>query len=130
MSTELTWLTLTVVFTALMWLPYVLNRIAVRGLVETVGYPDKPKPLAPWAERMRKAHANAVENLVIFAALVLGAQAAGVHSSLTVLATEVYLGARVVHFFAYAAKIPWLRTLGFFVGWLCCMVLAWAVLAT
>lgn len=33
MTTELFWLTATVLMTALMWMPYILNRIAVRGLI-------------------------------------------------------------------------------------------------
>ena len=71
MRTELFYLALVATFTALMWIPYVLNRFAVWGINDTVGYPDNPKPLAPWAERLKRAHANAVENLVVFATLVL-----------------------------------------------------------
>ncbi len=33
MTTELFWLIATVLMTALMWMPYILNRIAVRGLI-------------------------------------------------------------------------------------------------
>ena len=32
MTRELFWLTLTVILTAVMWIPYVLNRCQVRGL--------------------------------------------------------------------------------------------------
>ena len=63
-----------VVFTALtglLWLPYILDRIMVQGLSDAVSYPANPKPQSPWAQRLMKAHANAVENLVIFATLVL-----------------------------------------------------------
>ncbi|MGH9807223.1 MAG: MAPEG family protein, partial [Terriglobia bacterium] len=33
MSRELMWLTLTVILTGLLWIPYILDRIIVRGLM-------------------------------------------------------------------------------------------------
>ena len=36
MTHELTYLTLVAVFTALMWAPYILNAVMVRGLIEAV----------------------------------------------------------------------------------------------
>ena len=33
MSRELMWLTLTVILTGVMWIPYILDRIIVRGLM-------------------------------------------------------------------------------------------------
>ncbi|HUP22598.1 MAG TPA: MAPEG family protein [Thermoanaerobaculia bacterium] len=129
MSTELTYLTYVALFTALMWMPYTTNVILVRGINDAVGYPANPKPLAPWAERMKKAHYNAIENLAVFAALVLVAHAAGVSTDGTVLATQVYLWTRVAHFVAYTFAIPWVRTLGFVVGVLCQLTIAWAILS-
>ena len=93
MSTELMYLTWVTVLTAIMWIPYILNMIMVRGLMDAVGYPEDPAPLSPWAQKMKAAHANAVENLVVFAALVLIADAAGVSNATTVLASSrVFLG--------------------------------------
>jgi len=123
----LVWVT---TLTALMWVPYILDRLAVWGLMDTVGYPDNPKPQSPWARRMKAAHANAVENLVIFAALVLAAQAAGVSNNATVMACVVYFWARVVHFLAYTFRLPWVRTAAFTAGFLAQMTLAWQILAT
>ena len=65
MKTELLYLALVTTFTGLLWVPYVLDRIAVGGLIEAVGYPANPKPQSPWAQRLKKAHANAIENLVV-----------------------------------------------------------------
>ncbi len=128
MSSELMSLTAVTVFTAVLWMPYILNLIAVRGIMDAVGYPDNPAPLSPWAEKMKAAHANAVENLVVFAALVLIADAAGVSSDATVLACQVYFWARVVHALSYTFAIPWVRTLAFVAGFGCQMVLALALL--
>jgi uncharacterized MAPEG superfamily protein len=90
----------------------------VRGLVAAMGYPENPAPLSAWAQRMKAAHYNAVENLVVFAALVLVADAAGVSNDTTVIACSVYFWSRVVHLLMYTAGVPWLRTLSFASGWL------------
>lgn len=123
MTTELTMLTWVLVLNLVLWLPYILNQIMVQGLVEAVGYPENPKPLAPWAQRAKKAHYNAVENLVVFAAAVLMLNALGIGSETTALACTVYFWARVVHYVVYTAGIPWLRTLSFAVAWVATVVL-------
>ena len=113
-TTELSYLTWTTIITALMWMPYVLNLI--------------PKPLAPWAARMKQAHANAIENLVVFATLVLVAHIAGVNNEVTAIACAVYFWARVVHFVVLGFGIPWIRTLSFVTGFGCQLALAWQIL--
>lgn len=123
MTSELMSLTWVVALTAVMWVPYILNAIAVRGLMDAVGYPENPAPLAGWAQKMKAAHYNAVENLVVFAALVLIANAAGISNDMTVLACEIYFWARLVHLLAYTFAIPFVRTLAFAVGWICQVML-------
>jgi uncharacterized MAPEG superfamily protein len=123
MTSELTSLTWVVALNAIMWIPYILNTIMVRGLVDAVGYPENPKPLAAWATRMKAAHYNAVENLVVFAALVLTLNAANISNETTVMACVVYFWARLVHYIVYSAGVPWLRTLSFAVSWLCIIAL-------
>jgi uncharacterized MAPEG superfamily protein len=130
MKAEVMYLVWVTTLTALMWIPYILDRLSVWGLMDTVGYPENPKPQSPWARRMKAAHANAIENLVIFAALVLAAQAAGISNSATVMACVVYFWARVVHFLAYTFRLSWVRTLAFTVGFFAQMTLAWQILAT
>jgi len=125
---ELTYLTWVTVFTALMWMPYILNTIVVRGLINAVGYPDNPKPLAPWAARMKQAHSNAIENLVVFGLLIFVAQAAGANNETTALASAIYFYARIVHFVTYSLGVPWVRTLAFAVGFMCQISLALQIL--
>ena len=124
MSNELTSLVWVTALTAVLWIPYILNTIAVRGIIDAVGYPEDPKPVAPWAARLKAAHYNAVENLVVFAPLVLVLHALGVSNEATVLACSVYFWARVVHYLAYGLAIPWVRTLAFAVGFVCQATLA------
>jgi uncharacterized MAPEG superfamily protein len=129
MKTELQYLVYVTILTGLLWVPYVLDRFVTRGIPDTVGYPENPGPQSPWARRLMKAHANAVENLVVFAALVLAAQAAGVSNGATAEAAMVYFWARVVHPVAYALAVPWLRTLAFTVGFFAQAAIAWQIVA-
>lgn len=119
MSKELVSLTWVTALTAVIWMPYVLNIITVRGLVNAVGYPEDPQPMSAWADKMKSAHANAVENLVVFATLVLIANAAGISNEITVMACSVYFWARLVHLASYTFAIPWVRTLAFVTGFAC-----------
>lgn len=128
MKPELFYLALVTAFTGLLWVPYILDRLAVRGLADAVGYPENPKPQSPWAQRLMKAHANAVENLVVFAPLVLLAGLTGVTSAVLGTAAAVYFWARVVHAAAYTFAVPWVRTLSFAVGFVAQAVIAWLIL--
>ena len=128
MKTELYYLALVAALTGLLWLPYILDRIAVRGLLSAVGYPENPPPQSRWAQRLMAAHGNAVENLVVFAALLLTANAMGISNGAIATAAVVYFWARLVHVLAYTFGIPWVRTLAFFAGWLAQAVIAWQIL--
>ena len=128
MKTELFYLTLVTAFTGLLWLPYILDRIAVRGVIGAVGYPENPKPQSAWAQRLMKAHANAVENLAVFATLVLAAHALGVSNAAIATASMVYFWARVVHALSYTFAVPWVRTLSFAAGFFAQAAIAWQLL--
>ena len=128
MKTELLYLAYVTVFTGILWVPYILDRIAVRGIMDAVGYPANPKPQSPWAQRLMLAHYNAVENLVVFAALILLAHAMGITSAAIATAAVVYFWARVVHAVSYTFGIPWVRTLSFAVAFFAQAVIAWQLL--
>jgi uncharacterized MAPEG superfamily protein len=128
MTRELFWLTLTVIFTGLLWVPYVLNRCQVRGLGGAMANPSRnDKPLADWANRLLFAHDNAVENLAVFAPLVLILNAIDYSSKWTVLACAVYFWSRVAHLIVYTLGVPVLRTLSFLIGFIAQAVLALAI---
>lgn len=128
MTRELFWLTLTVILTGLLWVPYILNRVQVRGLTGSMANPSRADtPQAEWANRMMFAHDNAVENLIIFAPLVLILNAIDYSSTYTVLACSVYFWARLAHAIVYTLGIPVFRTLAFTVGFLAQAVLALAI---
>src|ERR1700740_804728 len=128
LTPELFWLTLTVILTGLLWVPYILNRITARGLLGTMENPSRnDKPHAPWASRLMFAHDNAVENLVIFAPLVLILAQIDYSTKWTVWACAVYFWSRVAHLVVYTLGLPVFRTLAFTVGFLAQAVLALAV---
>lgn len=130
MSAELYWLTLTVLMTALFWVPYVLDRIAVRGLAGAVAdtKAETGGPHSLWAQRARSAHLNAVENLAIFVPAVLVAHALNISTPATRAAVVAYFFARLIHFVVYTAGVPLLRTLSFTVGWIAQIVLLASIL--
>src|SRR3979490_265230 len=128
MTRELFWLTLTVIFTGLLWVPYVLNRCQVRGLSGAMANPSRnDKPHAEWATRLMFAHDNAVENLIIFAPLVLILAEIDYSTTWTVYACAVYFWSRVAHLIVYTLGLPVFRTLAFTVGFLAQAVLALAI---
>jgi len=129
MKTELLYLSYVVVFTALLCVPYIIDRVMVRGLIDATGYPADPKPQSAWAQRLMKAHANSVENLVVFAALVLIASAAGISNAALANAAILYFWARVVHTLAYTVALPWVRTLSFTACFIAQMMVAWQLCA-
>jgi uncharacterized MAPEG superfamily protein len=128
MTRELFWLTLTVILTGVMWIPYIVNRAQVRGLMGALANPSRnDKPQSEWANRMMFAHDNAVENLVIFAPLVLILNAIDYSSQWTVLACAVYFWSRLAHLIVYTAGVPVLRTVTWTIGFFAQAVLALAI---
>jgi uncharacterized MAPEG superfamily protein len=90
--------------------------VAVGGATLQVGLPalaGNREGLAPctgWAGRAARAHHNMLENLVLFAALVLVAVAAGKTNSTTLLGAQLFVWARLAYAVIYVAGVPWLRT--------------------
>ena len=128
MTRELLWLTLTIILTGVMWVPYIVDRTMVRGLMGAMANPSrKDKPQSEWAQRLYFAHSNAVENLVIFAPLVMILDSMGHSTESTAIACAVYFWARLAHVIVYVMGVPVLRTLAFTVGFLAQAALVLAV---
>lgn len=80
------------------------------GLGTLAGNREGLPEIRGWAGRAVRAHRNMLENLVLFAILVLVAVAAGKTNSATLMGAQIFLVARIAYALVYIAGIPWLRT--------------------
>jgi uncharacterized MAPEG superfamily protein len=116
-SEELYWLILTLIMTSVYWLPYIINRMLEQGILKAIWDPlGDTRTDKPWANRMMQAHYNAVENLVIFAPLVILVQVTGMNSPATAIACMIYFFTRLAHYFVFTFAMPVLRVVTFLVG--------------
>jgi len=127
MTVELNYLALVTVLTALIRIPWMLNKVAVRGLSVVSRYPRDPEPLSGWAHRIWVAHEDAVDNLVVFGILVVVLHLAGHSNTITVVAATTFFWARVVHLVAYAFAVPWVKTAAHLVSFAAVLALSWEV---
>ena len=116
MTTDLTMLVWSAVLAFLQWVPYMLGRTSGWGLPVLVGNRDNTPPDAPWVARAVRAQANMLENLPVFAVLVLVAHIVVPGNATVVLGTELFFWARLAYAAIYIAGIPWLRTLAWLVS--------------
>jgi uncharacterized MAPEG superfamily protein len=90
--------------------------IAVQGALMQVGLPklagnrEGMPETTGWGGRAARAHKNMVENLVLFAALVLCAVVAGKTNAMTLLGAQIFLYARIAYALVYIIGLPWVRT--------------------
>lgn len=83
-----------------------------RGTTWNTGPRDAPvPPLQGVGGRLERAYRNVMETFPLFAAAVLMAHVAGVHSWLTVAGASLYFWGRVVYVPLYALGIPYARSL-------------------
>jgi uncharacterized MAPEG superfamily protein len=110
MKPELMWLAWAVALTFAQML------IAVSGATLQVGLPalaanrEGLPPYTGWVGRAYRAHHNMLENLVLFAALVLIAVVSNKTNATTLLGAQIFVWARLAYALVYLAGIPWLRT--------------------
>jgi uncharacterized MAPEG superfamily protein len=81
------------------------------GLVTLAGNRDSVPATTGWAGRAERAHANMLEKLPLFAALVLTAQITGHTNAMTALGAQLFFWARLAYAIVYVVGVPWLRTL-------------------
>ena len=106
MTTELYWLILSILLTAVLWLPYIINRLVEQGFFTALWDPDgETSTKTAWAERLMSAHVNAVENLVLFAPLVIILQILEMNTELTAMATMLYFFSRLAHVLLFTLRL-------------------------
>lgn len=97
-------------------LAFVQALVAVQGAMMQVGLGtlagnrEGLPEITGWAGRAARAHRNMLENLVLFASLVLIAVEAGKTNQATLVGAHLFFWARLVYAGVYLAGVPWLRT--------------------
>ena len=116
MSVEL----LMLVYSAVLFLVVIVLQaglaIGQNGLMAQAGSRDSlPEPTV-LRNRLQRLTANLQENLVIFAIVVLVANAVGVSNDTTALGASIFFYARIAHAIIYAFGWPVIRPLFYFVS--------------
>ena len=89
------------------------NKVGLMGLVgNREGLPE----ITGWGGRAARAHYNMLENLVLFASLVLVAVVAGKTNDMTLLGAQLFFWARLAYAAIYVAGIIWIRTLAWLIS--------------
>lgn len=127
MTPDLSYLAWSAILCIFLWWPHVNARALIVGPKAALGYPDAQPELPKWIGRGARAHANMVENLPAFAALVLIAHAGGMANEMTALGAALFFWGKLGHALVHILGIPYIRTALFFVAWIGMAVIAWQI---
>jgi uncharacterized MAPEG superfamily protein len=116
MTTELTLLAWSVALLIAQMLVAIVGAMTQFPLPTLVGNREVPVDGRAWVGRAQRAYRNMLEGLLLFAAVVLAAAAAGISNPATVLGAQLFFYARLAYAVVYVAGIPWLRTAVWTVG--------------
>jgi uncharacterized MAPEG superfamily protein len=117
MTTDLLMLVYSAVLCVLLAFPYTLALIVRVGTFKAVAYPQPTHDdMSNWVQRSKRAHMNLVENLPVFAAIVLVAYVAGMANPMTAMGAQIFFWARIVMAVGHIGGIPGLRSVSWFVS--------------
>ncbi|MGB3408192.1 MAG: MAPEG family protein [Jannaschia sp.] len=134
MTPELWWMTWTAILGATLWVPYIVGvntEPARDGAEDPFVRPADLRDLRPWVHRAHRAHLNLLEQFLPMLAVVLIAHAAGISTPVTIWASGLFFGLRVIHavgMISGRARFP-VRPLIFTAGWLCVLAVGGTVIA-
>ena len=120
---------LSAVWIAIAWVPYLLDRIMVRGLMGAMANPSPDlAPQSDWAVRAKAAHVVAIQAFSAFAPLAILAMIRIPEDGYpNILAMTFFIGI-FAHYVIYAIGITVLRTLSFSLAALSTLALGLRVL--
>ena len=113
LSSELTLLLWAVGLTFIQLIISILGATQQLGLPALAGNRENIGSTSGWAGRAKRAHRNMLENLVLFAVLVIIAKLAGISNELTIFGAQLFFWGRLAYALIYIIGIPWLRTVAF-----------------
>lgn len=116
MTVELTMLLYSVILLLILILIPAANAIRQNGAMAQAGpRDDMPEP-SVFRKRAMRLRDNMLENMALFAPVVLIANAADISTGTTVLGAQIFFLARVLHAVIYLAGWPAVRPLAWAVG--------------
>jgi uncharacterized MAPEG superfamily protein len=120
---------LSAIWIAIAWVPYVLDRIMVRGLAGSMANPSPDlAPQSDWAVRAKAAHVVAIQAFSAFAPLAILAMIRIPEDGYpNILAMTFFIGI-FAHYVIYVIGITMLRTLSFSLAALSTLALGLRVL--
>jgi uncharacterized MAPEG superfamily protein len=125
MTTDLTYVALTAMLTAALWIPYIVCQVMTNGFLEPRNYTDPaPRPVPLWGLRAHRAYLNAVECFAPFAALTIVAHIAG-KSDGTTFWVASFFWLRLAHAVVYWLAIPYVRTIVFTLSFVAVVGIFW-----
>jgi len=110
LTSDLYWLALTGLMTALLWMPHILSIILKEGIITAFRDPEallEPQPR--WAQRAKRAHINAQLNFGVFAGLLITAHLVDVAPAWLGMLAMIYFFVRLAHYIVYILGLPFLR---------------------
>ena len=128
MSPDLTYLLFSIILCFAQMLVAATGANQQVGLPKLAGNREDVPAYTGWAGRAKRAHLNMIENLVLFAALVLIAAVSGKANATTAMGAMIFFWGRLAYAVIYVAGIPWLRTLAWFVSVIGMAMIAWVLL--
>ena len=109
MSIELSMLLYSVILFFIIVMAQALLGIAQNGLTAQAGSRDNLSEPTILRQRLQRLVANLQENLLMFAVIVLVADAMGASNETTALGASLFFYARVAHAVVYGLGWPWVR---------------------
>jgi uncharacterized MAPEG superfamily protein len=129
MSTDLKYLALTAMLTAVLWIPYVVAQVMTNGFLTPPNYVDPtPRPLPLWGKRADRTYINAVEVFAPFAALVVVAHLTGKADAMTAFWAMSFFWLRLMHAVVYLLGVPYIRTIAFVLGFVAIVGIFWEII--
>ena len=120
---------LSAIWIAIAWVPYLLDRIMVRGLVGAMANPSPDlAPQSDWAVRAKAAHVVAIQAFSAFAPLAILAMIRIPEDGYPNILAMTFLIGIFAHYVIYAIGITVLRTLSFSLAALSTLALGLRVL--
>ena len=110
MSMEMTLLIWATGLTFIQMLMAALGTMSQNHLLTLVGNRENLNKVKGWAARAQRAHKNMLENIVLFAILVITTKITGISNEITILGAQLFFWGRVAFSIIYVIGVPWVRT--------------------